>query len=79
MKAEIHPKYEAITATCSCGNTVTTRSTSCKDFHIDVCSECTPASRRFLIRAVESIVSTSVLAVVEPKRRKDLSCCVRAA
>ena len=42
MKAEIHPKYEDVTATCSCGNTVTTRSTSCEDFHIDVCSECHP-------------------------------------
>lgn len=42
MQAEIHPKYEDVTATCSCGNTVPTRSTLCKDFHIDVCSQCHP-------------------------------------
>lgn len=42
MKAEIHPKYEAVTATCSCGNVVATRSTRCEDFHIDVCSQCHP-------------------------------------
>jgi len=42
MKAGIHPKYEAITATCSCGNKVLTRSTMCEDLNIDVCSECHP-------------------------------------
>lgn len=42
MQAEIHPKYEDVTATCSCGNVVTTRSTLCKDIHIDVCSSCHP-------------------------------------
>lgn len=42
MKAEIHPKYEAVTATCSCGNTIETRSTVCENFHIDVCSSCHP-------------------------------------
>jgi len=42
MKAGIHPKYEAVTATCSCGNTVVTRSTLCEDLQIDVCSECHP-------------------------------------
>ena len=42
MKADLHPKYEAVTATCSCGNTVQTRSTRCEDFHVDVCSLCHP-------------------------------------
>ena len=42
MKADIHPKYDAVTATCSCGNTIQTRSTRCEDFHIDVCSQCHP-------------------------------------
>jgi large subunit ribosomal protein L31 len=42
MKADIHPKYEAVTATCSCGNTIATRSTLGEDFHIDVCSQCHP-------------------------------------
>lgn len=42
MKADLHPKYAEVKATCSCGNVITTRSTLCKDFHIDVCSECHP-------------------------------------
>lgn len=42
MKADIHPKYEDITATCSCGNVIKTRSTLAKDIHLDVCSACHP-------------------------------------
>lgn len=42
MKADIHPKYEEIEATCSCGNVIKTRSTLCKGIHLDVCSECHP-------------------------------------
>lgn len=42
MKADIHPKYEDITATCSCGNVIKTRSTVCEDIHLEVCSECHP-------------------------------------
>lgn len=42
MKKDIHPKYEEVTATCSCGNKIVTRSTLAKDFHIDVCSKCHP-------------------------------------
>jgi large subunit ribosomal protein L31 len=42
MKADIHPKYEEMTATCSCGNTISTRSTMGKDIHLDVCSACHP-------------------------------------
>ena len=42
MKEGIHPKYEAISATCSCGNKFETRSTLCKDIHLDVCSACHP-------------------------------------
>jgi large subunit ribosomal protein L31 len=42
MQAEIHPKYEEITATCSCGNVVQTKSTLCQDIHIEVCSQCHP-------------------------------------
>jgi len=42
MKSGIHPTYESITATCSCGNKFETRSTLCKDIHLDVCSECHP-------------------------------------
>ena len=42
MKADIHPKYDTMTANCSCGNKIETRSTLCKDLHIDVCSNCHP-------------------------------------
>ena len=42
MKTDIHPKYQEITATCGCGNTVKTRSTLGKDIHLDVCSACHP-------------------------------------
>jgi large subunit ribosomal protein L31 len=42
MQTEIHPKYADITATCSCGNVIKTRSTLCKDIHVEVCSSCHP-------------------------------------
>lgn len=42
MKENIHPAYNEITVTCSCGNTFKTRSTAGKDLHADVCSACHP-------------------------------------
>ena len=42
MKDAIHPKYGDIEVTCSCGHKFTTRSTSIKPLHIEVCSECHP-------------------------------------
>ncbi|AMQ89920.1 MULTISPECIES: 50S ribosomal protein L31 [Marinobacter] len=42
MKEGIHPKYEDITATCSCGNVIKTRSTVGNDLQLDVCSQCHP-------------------------------------
>ncbi|MEQ5836485.1 50S ribosomal protein L31 [Marinobacter sp. R17] len=42
MKEGIHPKYEEITATCSCGNVIKTRSTIARDMQLDVCSQCHP-------------------------------------
>lgn len=42
MKPNIHPEYNEITVSCSCGSTFVTRSTSKKDVHLDVCSECHP-------------------------------------
>lgn len=42
MKSDIHPKYGKLTATCSCGNVIETRSTLAKDIHIEVCSQCHP-------------------------------------
>ena len=42
MQADIHPKYEDITVTCSCGNEFVTRSTLGKDLHIEICVHCHP-------------------------------------
>ena len=42
MQADIHPNYEAIKVECSCGNTFETKSTLCKDLHVEVCSACHP-------------------------------------
>ncbi|MBV9281822.1 MAG: 50S ribosomal protein L31 [Chloroflexi bacterium] len=41
MKQGIHPEYVEATATCSCGNTFTTRSTR-PTLRVDVCSNCHP-------------------------------------
>jgi large subunit ribosomal protein L31 len=42
MKENIHPAYQEISVTCSCGNTFKTRSTHNGELHIDVCSQCHP-------------------------------------
>ena len=42
MKADIHPGYRLIKATCSCGNVIETKSTLGKDIVIEVCSACHP-------------------------------------
>ena len=43
MKKDIHPAYEAIKVTCSCGYSFETRSTLGKDLLIETCSHCHPA------------------------------------
>lgn len=42
MKAGIHPEYNAVKVTCSCGNSFETRSTMGEDLTIEVCSQCHP-------------------------------------
>lgn len=42
MKADIHPAYNEVKATCSCGAAYETRSTLSDDIHIDVCAQCHP-------------------------------------
>lgn len=42
MKQGIHPEYKEITATCSCGNVIKTRSTLGKDINLDACGSCHP-------------------------------------
>lgn len=42
MRPNIHPTYNEITVTCSCGNTFKTRSTVGRDLHLEVCSACHP-------------------------------------
>ncbi|MDR0529415.1 MAG: 50S ribosomal protein L31 [Zoogloeaceae bacterium] len=42
MKSGIHPDYEEVQVSCSCGNTFATRSTMKKALHVEVCSSCHP-------------------------------------
>jgi len=42
MREAIHPEYKAVTATCSCGNTIEIKSTLTDNLQLDVCSECHP-------------------------------------
>jgi len=42
MKSDIHPAYEPIMVTCSCGASFETRSTKGEDLNIEVCSQCHP-------------------------------------
>ena len=43
MKANIHPKYEEVIVTCSCGHSFKTHSTlGRKDLHLEICSKCHP-------------------------------------
>ncbi|MCZ6566025.1 MAG: 50S ribosomal protein L31 [Gammaproteobacteria bacterium] len=43
MKPNIHPKYQDVNVTCSCGNTFTTQSTyGAESLQLDVCSQCHP-------------------------------------
>lgn len=42
MRAEIHPSYGKLSATCSCGNVIEVGSTRAEAIHLDVCSQCHP-------------------------------------
>ncbi|NOX26707.1 MAG: 50S ribosomal protein L31 [Gammaproteobacteria bacterium] len=42
MKTDIHPKYDEINVTCSCGNKFQTRSTLGEDLGVEICSQCHP-------------------------------------
>jgi large subunit ribosomal protein L31 len=42
MKQGIHPEYNTIKITCSCGETIDTRSTLGRDLTVEVCSSCHP-------------------------------------
>lgn len=42
MRQGIHPKYEEMKVTCSCGSVFTTRSTLGEALTIEVCSKCHP-------------------------------------
>ena len=41
MKTNLHPKYNEITVTCSCGNSFKTKSTT-DDINVEICSACHP-------------------------------------
>ena len=42
MKTEIHPKYDTVTVSCSCGETFETRSTNNSEIKVEICSACHP-------------------------------------
>lgn len=42
MKPDIHPSYNEIAVTCSCGHVFNTGSVLDKDLHVEVCNECHP-------------------------------------
>ena len=42
MKNEIHPNYNELVATCSCGNVIKVGSTRANAIYLDVCSACHP-------------------------------------
>ena len=63
MKKDIHPKYEEITASCSCGNVMKIRSTVGHDLNLDVCSKCHPfftGKQRDVLPVAVLTASTSV-------------------
>ena len=55
MQQDIHPAYNPVTVTCSCGNSFQTRSTLGEPaFTIEVCSKCHP-----FYKSKKKIVDTS--------------------
>jgi large subunit ribosomal protein L31 len=40
MKKDIHPAYDVVQVSCSCGNAFETRSTAGKDLKVETCSAC---------------------------------------
>ncbi|CUX96238.1 50S ribosomal protein L31 [Candidatus Gullanella endobia] len=42
MKKNIHPNYQEMIATCSCGNLIKTRSSLGHNLNLDVCGACHP-------------------------------------
>ena len=42
MQENVHPSYQQIEVTCSCGNLFKTGSTLNHDLHLEICSACHP-------------------------------------
>lgn len=42
MKTGIHPNYQTVKVTCSCGNEFETGSVLGKDISVELCNECHP-------------------------------------
>jgi large subunit ribosomal protein L31 len=62
MKANIHPKYQATTVHCACGNSWQTRSTQ-RDIHVEICSACHPyftGKQKLVDTAVRGAVPTAL-------------------
>ena len=70
MKPSIHPEYNEIKVSCSCGNTFQTRSTLGQDLSLEVCSSCHP-----FYTGKQKIVDTA--GRVDKFRKKDASAAAR--
>jgi large subunit ribosomal protein L31 len=74
MKTGIHPKYQAATVTCACGNTWETRSTK-PEIRIELCPKCHPfftGEQRIVDSAgqVERFMQRMEQASEQPRRKK---------
>jgi large subunit ribosomal protein L31 len=74
MKAGIHPKYQAATVTCACGNSWETRSTK-PEIRVELCPKCHPfytGEQRIVDSAgqVERFMQRMQNASEAPRRKK---------
>lgn len=74
MRPDIHPSYEALAITCSCGHQFETRSTRLGQMAIEVCSQCHP-----FYTGKQKIVDTAGRVENFMKRFKEVKPVVKAA
>jgi large subunit ribosomal protein L31 len=80
MKKEIHPKYNQITVTCSCGNKIEVGSTLDTDLSVELCSKCHPfytgeqkiVDSDNLVKKYEEKLSKTKGMSFKSKKQKDL-------
>ena len=75
MKQGIHPEYKEITATCSCGNVIKTRSTLGKDINLDVCGSCHHSTLVNNVLLILVVVLNALTAVSKSQVQNNLNLC----